>query len=291
MSNKKFILNADDFGLSFAHNRAILEGIQGGILKSASLAANGEAFDEAVQKIIPACPDLGIGVHLNILEGKALSAEIDKLTDINGNFNNSFLKLFIKAYNYKDNLFFEQVEKEFRAQIEKVKNAGIKITHLDSHKHLHVIPPIFDIVCKLAKEYGISQVRTHFEKPYIIPDIIMHLNSIYFVNIIRTTIFGFLTYFNKLKTDEYRLKTNDYLLGLEYNSMMTPLSISYGLIALKGQQDITVEAVIHPCRYEEGTIDNYFTEYRITKNQKLKNKIEKLGFEITNYSQSQEEEG
>ena len=56
---KKFILNADDFGMSRANNRAVLEGYFEGILKSASLVANGKAFDEAVNSIIPQCPDLG----------------------------------------------------------------------------------------------------------------------------------------------------------------------------------------------------------------------------------------
>ena len=69
---KKFILNADDFGMSEAYNRAVLEGYESGILKSTSLTANGEAFEEACEKIIPACPDLGVGIHLNIIEGKAL---------------------------------------------------------------------------------------------------------------------------------------------------------------------------------------------------------------------------
>ena len=60
MSDKKFILNADDFGMSPAYNRAVLEGYTSGILKSASLVANGEAFEEAWRNVIPACPDLGV---------------------------------------------------------------------------------------------------------------------------------------------------------------------------------------------------------------------------------------
>ena len=47
---KKFILNADDFGMSKAYNRAVLEGYESGILKSTSLTANGEAFEEACEK-------------------------------------------------------------------------------------------------------------------------------------------------------------------------------------------------------------------------------------------------
>ena len=278
---KKFILNADDFGMSAAFNQAVLEGYQAGILKSASLVANGDAFDEACKNIIPACPDLGVGIHLNIIEGKSLCLNLDKLTDDEGNFNNSFGQLLLKSLNHKDDSFMEQLEKEFRAQIEEVMKRT-KVTHIDSHVHTHSIPRIFELVCSLAKEYGIKQVRTQFEKPYIMPDIHRHLTLAYPINLIKVMLLNFFTLINEHTVKDYELNTNDYLIGVTYTSMMNSLAISYGLMAIK-QDDVTVEALIHPCRYEDGTIDNHFVEFQITKNMKLKEKIENLGFEITNY--------
>ena len=282
MAENKFVLNADDFGMSEAYNRAILEGYSSGILKSASLVANGEAFEEAWKKVIPACPDLGVGVHLNIIEGKPLCLNLDKLTDADGNFNNSYVQILLKSLNKKDNLFMEQMEKEFRAQIEEVLRYT-KVTHIDSHVHVHSIPPVFELVCKLAKEYRIKHIRTQFEKPYIIPDVNRHLTLKYPINLIKVALLDFFTVINRKKVHEYELKTNDYLIGVAYTSMMNSLSVSYGLLALKNYENITAEALIHPCRYEDGTIDNHFTEFQITKNMKLKDKIENLGFEITNY--------
>ena len=278
---KKFILNADDFGMSAAFNQAVLEGYQAGILKSASLVANGDAFDEACKNIIPACPDLGVGIHLNIIEGKSLCLNLDKLTDEEGNFNNSFGQLLLKSLNHKDDSFMEQLEKEFRAQIEEVMKRT-KVTHIDSHVHTHSIPRIFELVCSLAKEYGIKQVRTQFEKPYIMSDIHRHLTLAYPINLIKVMLLNFFTLINEHTVKDYELNTNDYLIGVTYTSMMNSLAISYGLMAIK-QDDVTVEALIHPCRYEDGTIDNHFVEFQITKNMKLKEKIENLGFEITNY--------
>ena len=278
---KKFILNADDFGMSAAFNQAVLEGYQAGILKSASLVANGDAFDEACKNVIPACPDLGVGIHLNIIEGKSLCLNLDKLTDDEGNFNNSFGQLLLKSINHKDDSFMEQLEKEFRAQIEEVMKRT-KVTHIDSHVHTHSIPRIFELVCSLAKEYGIKQVRTQFEKPYIMPDIHRHLTLAYPINLIKVMLLNFFTLINEHTVKDYELNTNDYLIGVTYTSMMNSLAISYGLMAIK-QDDVTVEALIHPCRYEDGTIDNHFVEFQITKNMKLKEKIENLGFEITNY--------
>ena len=281
MSDKKFILNADDFGMSQAFNTAVLEGYSSGILKSASLVANGEAFEEACQEVIPACPDLGVGVHLNVIEGKALCQDLDKLTDGDGNFNNSFGMLLLKSLNTKDNTFMEQLEKEFRAQIEKVL-AHTGVSHIDSHVHVHSIPRIFELAAKLAKEYEIKQIRTQYEKPYIIPDVFRHLTVKYPVNLIKVALLNFFTLINENTVQKYGLHTNEYLLGVTYTSMMNSLAISYGLMAIRYDKVIT-EALIHPCRYEDGTVDNHFTEFQITKNMKLKEKIEKLGYEITNY--------
>ena len=283
MADKKFILNADDFGMSEAFNTAILEGYQAGLLKSTSLVANGQAYDEAVNNVIPACSDLGVGVHLNFIEGKSLVKDLNTLTDSDGNFNNSYGQMIIKAYNLKNNEFLKQLETEFRAQIEKIKNSGVNITHIDSHVHTHAIPPIFELVCKLAKEYGIKQIRTQFERPYLIPDVMIHINLAYPINLIKIALLDSFTLINKPVAKKYGLNTNDYLLGVGYTSMMNALTVAYGLMSLQNKKDIIAEALIHPCRYEDGTIDNHFTEFQITKNSKLLGKIERMDYEITNY--------
>lgn len=284
---KKFILNADDFGMSKAYNRAVLEGYESGILKSTSLTANGEAFEEACEKVIPACPDLGVGIHLNIIEGKSLCPDLDQLTDNQGNFNNSFGALLLKSLNPNNKAFVEQIEKEFRAQIEKVISRT-KVTHIDSHVHTHSIPKIFELTAKLAKEYGIKQIRTQFEKPYLMPDASRIFNRKYPINLIKVALLEFFTLINEKNVFKYDLTTNDYLLGVSFTSMMNSLAISYGLMAIKYDK-VVAEALIHPCRYEDGTIDNHFEEFQITKNQKLKEKIEKLGFEITNYANNEQD--
>ena len=283
--NKKFVLNADDFGMSSAFNTAVLEGYQKGILKSTSLVANGDAFDEAVNKIIPQTPDLGVGVHLNIIEGKSLVKDLRELTDANRNFNLSYGQMIIKSYKPNNKEFMEQLEEEFRAQIEKIKGAGINITHIDSHVHTHAIPPIFELVCKLAKEYEIKQIRTQHEKFYTVPDVMIHLNTKYPVNLIKIALLDFFTAKNRHVAKKYDINTNDYLIGVGYTSMMNSLTVACGLSALKSKKDIVAEALIHPCRYEDGTVDNHFTEYRITQSEKLKNKIEQIGFEIGNYKE------
>ena len=139
---KKFILNAEDFGMSKAFNRGVLDGYHNGFLNSASLCANGKAFNAAVNEIIPECPNLSIGVHLNITQGRALT-KAGKLTNKRGKFNKKFFQLLLLSANKK---VLEQIEFEFRTQVETVKNYA-QVDFVNSYEHIHAIPAIFNIVC------------------------------------------------------------------------------------------------------------------------------------------------
>lgn len=276
MVEKKFILNADDFGLSQAHNQAVLEGYINGFLTSASLCANGSAYENAVNDILPDCPKLGLAAHLNIMEGKPLT-HCPMLTNIEGEFNSSYLYLIM---NSKKEKFLTQVENEFRAQIEKILR-DVKIDHLDSHVHTHAIPEIFRITCRLAAEYGIKYVRTQFEELYFIPKLAKHLNLGYPLNLVKIALLQSFTIINRRTLKEYNLKTNDYLIGVGYTGMMDCDAIEYGLDGF--DRDCIVEALIHPCKYADATENRHTKEFAITQDMKLKDTIIRLGFDITNY--------
>jgi len=281
MINKKFILNADDFGLTQSHNQAVLEGYNNGFLTSASLCANGNAYENAVHDILPDCPNLGIAVHLNIMEGKALT-ECPALTDLDGNFNRGYGYLILNQH--KETLL-KQIEAEFRAQIEKIIK-DVKVDHLDSHVHTHAIPEIFKITCKLAKEYNIKYVRTQFEELYFIPRLEKHLNFNYPLNLVKIALLQYYTKKNRKVVDEYGLKTNDFIIGVGYTGMMDSDAIEYGLKVL--EENCIAEALIHPRKYNNSTKDSHTREFGITQNLKLKDSIERLGFELTNYKNLQE---
>ena len=159
---KKLIVNADDFGLTEGVNRAVLDGHKNGILTSATLMANGMAFDSAVAAS-SAAPDLGVGVHLNLTQGRPVCAasQVPSIVNHDGSFFPSpgilARRIMTRKVDPRD------VEKELRSQIEKVASAGIRITHLDSHKHIHLLPPLFGLVLKLAGAYGIDCVRCPVE--------------------------------------------------------------------------------------------------------------------------------
>lgn len=276
MVSKKFILNADDFGMSKAFNRAVLDGYHNGFLTSASLCANGKAFNAAVNEIIPECPNLGIGVHLNIIEGRSLT-KAHMLTNKRGKFNKGFFSILMKS---NDATFLNQVEFEFRTQIETVMNYT-KVDHIDSHVHTHAIPNIFKIAAKLAKEYNIPYIRTQHEEMYFVPSFRKHCNLKYPPNILKILLLNHFTQINKKVVSQYGLKTNDYLLGVGYTGLMDDMTVEYGLKAL--EDECIAEALIHPCHYATSNKNQHYTEFLITQNKSLKDKIARLGFEITNY--------
>jgi hopanoid biosynthesis associated protein HpnK len=159
---KKLIVNADDFGLTDGVNRAILEGHNNGIITSTTLMANGMAFDSAVAAS-STTPALGVGVHLNLTQGRPVTpaSQVPSIVTSDGSLypGPGILARQILSRRVKAG----DVETELRSQIEKVASSGIRITHLDSHKHIHLLPPVFNVVVKLAREYGIDCIRCPIE--------------------------------------------------------------------------------------------------------------------------------
>ena len=160
---KRLIVNADDFGLTEKVNQAIVQGHRSGIITSTTLMANGMAFNSAVA-LAQATPELGVGIHLNLTTGKAIScrSKIPGLVDARGLFCNT--PEWLVARLAARTLSLGQVERGVSGSDGKVLSAGVAPTHLDGHKHVHLFPPIFELVIQMAKEYGISAVRCTRER-------------------------------------------------------------------------------------------------------------------------------
>lgn len=120
--------------------------------------AMGQAFTEAVDIGIKQ-PSLDIGAHLTLVAAKPILPvdKIRSLVDSEGNFFSNHMD-FINKY-VRGQISLQEVYNELQAQISCIKQAGIPITHLDSHQHLHVLPAILDICLTLAKEYNIKAMR------------------------------------------------------------------------------------------------------------------------------------
>jgi hopanoid biosynthesis associated protein HpnK len=158
----RMIINADDFGLCEGVNKAVAEAHNNGVLTSATIMANMPGLDEAVE-MAKKTPRLGVGVHLNLTEGRPISSDrqVEALVGDGGEFKYSAYTLAAKYFF--DRRLCKAIEIELAAQIEVVIGKGIKPTHLDSHKHFHCFGPIYKIVCSLAERFGIGAVRWPWE--------------------------------------------------------------------------------------------------------------------------------
>jgi predicted glycoside hydrolase/deacetylase ChbG (UPF0249 family) len=159
---KSLIVNADDLGWTEGVNRGILEAFHHGIVTSASLIANGAAFAGGVAAARSA-PGLAVGVHLNLSDGTPLASPetVTSLLDEGGEFVGGPERLLLRRA--RNGLLLVEVETEWDAQIQRVRDAGIAPTHLDGHKHVHMLPGLFEIALKLAKRHGIGAIRVPLE--------------------------------------------------------------------------------------------------------------------------------
>lgn len=160
------ILNADDFGLTRGVNRAIAELHAAGALTSATLMANGPAFDDAVD-IARAQPTLGVGCHVVLTDGTPLSPSetIPTLIGPDGrNFRPSLGGFFRDAMLGK--ISEADIAREATAQIERLQQAGITVTHLDTHKHTHILPAVARPLLAVAERAGIRAIRNPFEQSW-----------------------------------------------------------------------------------------------------------------------------
>jgi len=160
---KNLIVNADDLGWTEGVNRGIVEAHRRGLVTSSSLLANGRAFESAVAAG-QSNPQLGIGVHLNLSDGPptAPAEEVHGLLNEGGHLEEGPESLLLRIASRS--LAVEEVEREWDAQIQKVRSAGIEPTHLDGHKHVQMLPGLFEIALRLAKKHGIRAIRVAHEE-------------------------------------------------------------------------------------------------------------------------------
>jgi len=159
----RLILNADDFGLTPGINRAIGELNATGVLTSATLMANGPAFDDAVA-VARAYPTLGVGCHIVLTDGVPVAPPqyIPSLLGPDRRSLRPSLADFVQAL-LRGKIRPKDIELEALFQIQKLHHAGIRITHLDTHKHTHLFPIVAKRLLALAASNNIPWIRNPFE--------------------------------------------------------------------------------------------------------------------------------
>lgn len=155
---RQLIVNADDLGLHEDINRGIQKAHQEGIVTSASLVTCGQAFDDAL-RVLRDCPGLGVGVHLTLIEERPLRQpeQVPSLLGRDGRFHGSYRRFSERVFLGK--IRVDELRNELDAQVRRALGAGVHPSHLDSHQHVHVLPPVWQVVTELAGCYRIPFVR------------------------------------------------------------------------------------------------------------------------------------
>lgn len=161
---KRLIVTADDFGRALPVNEAVENAHRQGILTAASLMVTGDAAADAVERA-RRLPSLGVGLHVVLVDGKpALPPEqVPDLVEADGLFTSRLVSLGVRIFF--DPRVRRQVEAELRAQFELYRATGLPLGHVDAHHHYHLHPTVFDLVTRLATEYGAPAVRVPWEPP------------------------------------------------------------------------------------------------------------------------------
>jgi len=261
----RLIVNADDFGFTADVNDGIVEAHRNGILTATTLMGNGAAFEHAVE-LAKATPTLDVGCHLVLVQGESLANPGQALP--------ATVKDLIVA------LMLRKIDpyQEMVAQVRRIARAGIRPTHLDTHKHTHLLPPILSAVARIAHEFRIPWVRRPFD--FAIDTAAPMMKSAMAVGMRATGV----ALARELAPP---LKTTDHFAGFQITGMLDEGTLAWTLERLP--EGLT-ELMCHPGRLGE-ELRNAKTRLKESREVELRALtsaaaravIERRGIALTNY--------
>jgi hopanoid biosynthesis associated protein HpnK len=257
---RRLIVNADDFGLTSGVNRGIIEAHEHGIVTSATLMACDAKFQEAVA-MASRNPQLSVGCHVLLVDASPV-LELPHVSSL-ATANSGALKFRESLMNFAGlaitgRLNEDQIEAEITAQIRKLQAAGIRVSHLDSHKHTHMFPVVFRPMLRAAKVCGIPAVRNPFE-PLLFAGI-KHWKRRFQLGVLRS----FRTSFRKA-LNECGMMTPDGCVGIVATGGLTPQNFS---LLIENLPEGTWEFVTHP-GYTDSELDGINTRLRHSRENEL----------------------
>lgn len=246
----KLIINADDYGMTESCTKAIIEAFKEKKITSTTICSNGYYFNQAVELIFKNGIENKIGIHLNLTEGEPLTDEIKQ--DKSFCNNDGVFDRRLNQYRLLTKIQKRMVFNELIAQIQRVKSAGVSITHIDSHHHIHTALNITPIVIEVARHFNIEKIRICRNLGKI-PKIKLFLknlyNKYYFIDkFITTNLFGSINDINHIK----RLEENTSI-----EIMVHPDYDSNGLLINLTGRDINHNPVGKPFEISRELFENY----------------------------------
>jgi chitin disaccharide deacetylase len=286
---KSLIVNADDLGWTHGVNRGITEAHRNGIVTSASLLANAPAFASGVE-VARSAPGLGVGVHLNLSDGPPVAARelVTSLVNDAGEFGGGPENLLLRIA--RGALALHEVEQEWEAQIEKIRDAGIQPTHLDGHKHVHMLPGLFEIAVRLAKRYTIGAIRVAHEASTL-RSALSTGEELHSAAVLKQGVqargLKLLARDAREQAERAGISTADYFCGIAHTGEMTKQGVAQ---LLRSLPEGTTELMCHP-GYADQALQNSPTrlqasrqiELEILTNVEIRNLVASQGIRLIDY--------
>ncbi len=286
---KNLIVNADDLGWTEGVNRGILEAFHHGIVTSTSLLANGAAFAGGVEAARSA-PGLGVGVHLNLSDGPPVADRkiVPTLLNRNGEFAGGPESLLFRRA--RGGLVLAEVEREWHAQIQKVRDAGIAPTHLDGHKHVHMLPGLFEIALRLAKRHDVGAIRVSLEESSLrvaLSSGAKQNAAVVMKQGVQARGLKLLARDAREQAERAGISTADYFCGIAQTGELTREGLEQ---FVKSLPEGTTELVCHP-GYADAALrktptrlqDSRQTELQILTDTGIRNLVASLGIRLIDY--------
>ena len=267
---RRLIVNADDFGLTAGVNQAIAECHTRGVVSSATLMATGAALANAVA-LTATLPQLSVGCHIVLVDGQPVMPAKEVQSLASGDNGTAFaptLGAFIQRV-LTGRISESEIEAEATAQFRRLQQAGIAISHFDTHKHTHVFPSVLRPLLRAARTCGIRALRNPFVPTRALPfEDLRQRPSLWKRYLQVRALRRFLPEFQDL-VQEMGLTTPDGSLGVMETGFLDPELFTAMLKAIAEElPEGTWEMVCHP-GYNDADLAGVRTRLRTSRAQEL----------------------
>lgn len=277
----RIIVCADDFGLTREVNEAVEIAATDGILTVASLMVGEAATEDAVERAYR-LPQLGVGLHIVLVDGTPLSppASIPDLVGPDGRFSIDQAQQGVRFF-FKRGVR-DQLATEIRAQFEAFRATGLALDHVNCHKHMHLHPTVAALIIEIGRDYGMTAMRVPMEPPDRIGAAERTAKPVGF-GIRAQNIWSSVL---RKQARKAGLAVNDWMFGLVWSGMMTERRVAQLIPYLP---DGVSEIYFHPATSRGPVLSQLMPEYRHVEEFEaltsfaLRRQIEDLGIERITY--------
>ena len=270
---RRLIVNADDFGLTRGVNRAIFEAQSRGVVTSTTLMANSGAFDDAADKATSSAragAHLSVGCHVVLVDGEPLLPAGQVATLLHRAASNGHPKFrdslndFVAA-SFRNKLNPSEIEAEAAAQMERIQQAGVELSHFDTHKHAHMFPAVLRPLLRAAGARKVRAVRNPFGQVWPLPwSSVLRTRRLWKrfaqLNVLRRFAASF-----RWEVEAHGLRTTDGSLGVLVTGV---LDLNLFTAIVESMPEGTWEFVCHP-GYNDADLDSVHTRLRQSREHEL----------------------